>query len=136
MKLVIFLLLGLVPYTPEAFSSVDERFPGNRTLDKYTVMEQDATRVEQGFQKRFFMPERNSWTTYVVTGSGSPVIRQDTWTPRDDRKFPIGNDMKRERTYAVLPGSISFQDVRKRLLETLLIRRNGRKYEDMSDGYP
>ena len=105
------------------------------TLDEYVLMEKDVTRVEEEFSKHLFLPKPKNLPVYALTDSQGPVIRKDTWAPGDDRKFPIRNDIGRERPYAVLPNSISFPDVKKRLLETLLFRRNGRKHDQISDSY-
>jgi hypothetical protein len=136
MKLAIVLFFLMVPLKLEPFVSIEQQFAGSEMFDKYIAMEQDVTRVEQEFQKHLFVPKQKNWPVYTLMDSEVPVIKKDTWTPWEDRKFPIGNDdMRRERPSAVLPSSISFPDVKKRLLETLLVRRNGRKEELISDGY-
>jgi hypothetical protein len=135
MKLAIVLFLFLVPLKLEPFVSIEQRFSGSGMFDKYVAMEQDVTRVEQEFQKHLLVPKQKNWPVYALMDSGGPIIKKDTWTPWADRKFPIGNDMRRERPFAVLPNSISFPDVKKRLLETLLFRRNGRKHDQISDSY-
>ena len=135
MKLAIVLFFLMVPLKLEPFVSIEQQFSGSEMFNRYVAMEQDVTRVEQEFQKHLFVPKQKNWPVYTLMDSEVPVIKKDTWTPWDDRKFPIRNDMERERSYAVLPNSISFPDVKKRLLETLLVRRNGRKHELISDSY-
>ena len=135
MKLVIVLFLCLVPLKLEPFISIEQRFSGSGMLDEYVLMEQDVTRVEQEFAKHLFVPKQKNLPVYALADREGPVIKKDTWTTWDDRKFPIRNDMERERSYAVLPNSISFPDVKKRLLETFLFRRNGRKHDQIPDSY-
>jgi hypothetical protein len=135
MKLAIVFFLYLVPFKLESFMSVDDQLQGNRMPGKYILIEGDATRMEQKFQEHLFVSKQRKWPAYTATLIEGPVIKKDTGTPWDDRRFPIGNDLRGEQPYAVLPNSITFPDVKKRLLETLLVRRNGRKLEHITDSY-
>lgn len=105
MKLAIVLFLCLVPLKLEPFTSNEERFSGSGMFDEYVAMEQDVTRVEQELAKYFFAPKQKNLSVYPLRDREGPVIKKDTWTPWDDRKFPIRNDVKKERPYAVLPNS-------------------------------
>jgi hypothetical protein len=135
MKLAIILFLCLVPLKLAPFTSTEQRFPRSAKLDRYVLMEQDVTRVEREFQKHLFRPRQMDLPAYGLRDNAAPVIKKDTWTPWDDRKIPIGNDRSRERPYAILPNSISFPDVKKRLLETFPFRRNGRKHDQIFESY-
>jgi len=104
-------------------------------FDKYIPVEQDKTRVELKFPEHLFAPKQTNRAVYDLTYREGPVIQQRTLTTWDEKKFPIRNGMAEQRPYAVLPGNISLSDVKKRLLETLLIKRSGRKEEHISDGY-
>jgi len=135
MKLAVFLFLCLVPLKLGPSTSVEQRFYGDVMFNRHIPVEQDVTRVEREYQRHFFVPKYSDRSPYTLTESKVPVIKKDTWTSWDDRRFPKGNDVRRERPYAVLPNSISFPDVKKRSLETLLVRRNGRKHERISGKY-
>lgn len=119
-------LLKLAPYT-------SKRCSRSGMFDEHVAIGQDVTRVEQEFAKHLFVPKQKTLPVYALTHGEGPMIKKDTWTPWDDRKLPIRNDM--ERSYAVLPNSVSFPGVKKRLLETFLFRRNGRKRDQIPDSY-
>jgi hypothetical protein len=131
MKLAIVLFLILLPLGLGASDSGEGRFSEIGKLNNYILVKQDITRLKPAFRKDVVVPSRMHRPIYNFSRqSEGPVICERTSRPWDDGTLPMRNNFRRERLYAILPNSISFSEVKKRLYEKQLFRRIGSKEHD------
>lgn len=102
-------------------------------LHCYVPTEQDVTRVARSRHEYFVESRLKNEVSYDPVRSNDwrmaaegPVIRNHSFPSWNYQQLPMGNNARKERSYAVLPDSFSFPDAKKRLMETPL-KRTGRK---------
>jgi hypothetical protein len=129
MKLMAIFFLCVLPEKSNDIGFVDGPCFLSGPIEPYVSVPADVTKVQLDFHKHVLVAKQDGSSNIAVGSNARPIFAYThTLSPWDGTRPPFQHgdnhhDTTRDKPHAILPNSVSFSNVKKRLFEVLLPRR-------------